>query len=182
MIHDVILDHLQENLEDALITSAPLDDKARAGIVKIGPLQGDPDPDVAVISVTLHENDPDTVYGGKSMSAKTWLDEVYEVECGGSITWRRRFTVKVRCLFTNKQYDLHTARLVASTVRSRIETKLLTTDWNEIVDEETNEYISRGVFSDNIESEQVQSGGPPDQYDFQVKIRFELLTTRSTNT
>ena len=39
------------------------------------------------------------------------------------------------------------------------------------------EYVSRGVLSENIRAQVVQAGGPPDAYDFHIKIRFEVLTT-----
>ncbi len=35
-----------------------------------------------------------------------------------------------------------------------------------------------GPFSDTILSEMVQAGGPPDAYDFFIKVRFEVLTTQ----
>lgn len=180
MIIDKIIDYAVEILQEALIDGIPTDDLARAGVVMAGPLQGTPDPDAAVISVTLHENDPDVFYGGVGSSSVPWTDEVYEIECGGTVTWRRRFTVKARCLFVNTGYDLPTSRQITSTLRSRIETALLRASWRSLIDDETEEYVSRGVFSESIKGEQLQSGGPPDAYDFHIKIRFELLTTRST--
>ena len=76
-------------------------DPTQAGAVQIGPLQGNPDPDVARISVEIYENDPDRIEGIPSGSRSTWEDEVEEIECGGAITWLRRFSVKARCLFVN---------------------------------------------------------------------------------
>ena len=141
----------------------------------LGPLQGDPDPDVARISVTIHENDPDKFYGINQTLSGDWEDEVEETECGGAITWRRRFTVKARCLLVNTQENVTTARSIASTIRKRIETTLLQMSFRDIQDDD--EYVSRGVFSENIHSEMIQAGGP-EAYDFHIKIRFEVLTTR----
>jgi hypothetical protein len=177
MIHDLILDRLQELLQAALIDDIPVDDPARAGIVLQGPLQGNPDPDAAGISVTLHENDPDGIYkpGNTNMTGE-WVDEVAEVECGASITWKRRFCVKARCLLTQGQ-DLATARSIASTVRSRIETTLLTASFSSVLDPDTGEFVSKRVLSDAIQGEMTQAGGP-EAYDYHIKIRFQVETTR----
>ena len=58
-VHNAILTYLEAQLTNALITvpTAALGegetDPAIAGLVTLGPLQGDPDPDQARISVTL---------------------------------------------------------------------------------------------------------------------------------
>lgn len=185
-IHDAILLMVSDSLTKALITDPTaanallLDslgalipgkklDDAIAGIVKIGPLQGDPDPDVARISVELYENDPD---GG-------WQDVVGMLECGGGagsgITWRRRFTALARCLLVVTQEDLSNARRVGSTVRSRIEKALLKTSFAALVSDD-GEIVVRGITSENVRGEMSQFGGPPDAYDIHIKIRFEVLT------
>lgn len=175
-IHELILLRLQEVLQDALIDSIPVDDVTRAGVVKIGPLQGDPDPDVARISVELYYNDPDqTIGGGSSMPRDMWSDEVEEVEIGGSVTWVRRFTAKARCLLEGSHEGLSSAHNIASVVRSRIEKALLRARFGDI--QADDEYVTRGIASDGIDEEVIQAGGPPDAYDFHIKIRFELLTT-----
>jgi hypothetical protein len=178
MIHDAVLTHLQTELAHRLITLVAEDDPARAGVVKIGPLQGDPDPDVARISVELYENDPDDEIKGSGVSTtgNEWKDSVEDIECGGSITWNRRFTIKARCLLETTQEDLAAARRIASTVRSRIEKALLQTTFSGVHSED--EYVARGPFSQDIAGEMYQSGGPPDAYDFGLKIRFSLLTTQ----
>ena len=98
-IHNLILNKLQSELTLNLITNIDAADIARAGIVKIGPLQGDPDPDVARISVELYYNDPEQTIKGSGFSkvANEWDDIVDEIEVGGSITWRRRFTLMNMC-------------------------------------------------------------------------------------
>ena len=177
MIHEALLDYAEAELTAALITNIPADDEARAGVVTQGSLQGDPDPDQARISVTLHENDPDAIFGRDGTSGMTdaWDDEIAEVECGGSTTWNRRFTVKARCLFVNTQEDKASAQRVARTVRHRIETALLAMSFTGI--QSDGEFVSRGVFSDSLKGEMVQSGGPPDAYDYFIKVRFEVQTT-----
>ena len=177
MIHDLITRKAVDMLVLALMDELPSDDIARAGAVVTGPLQGNPDPDQARISVTVHENDPDTFYGTKSSMSSAWTDEVLELECGGSITWKRRFTVKARCLLVNTAEDKDLARRIASSVRSRIERTLLKSTWNDIVDEESGEYVSMGILNNGLSGEMVQAGGPPDAYDYHIKIRFELYTT-----
>lgn len=176
-IHDVIMDALEIELEDAFMYDLPLDDTTRAGTVLKGPLQGNPDPDKARISVMVHENDPDHYYGKQATSETgTWDDEVLEVECGGSMTWKRRFTVKARCLLVNTREDLDTARDIASTVRSRIEYVLRHFTGEGLVADD-GEYVSRGAFGSELKGEMVQAGGPPDAYDYSIKVRFEVQTT-----
>ena len=178
MIHEEILDYLQAALVTALIDSVVTDDPARVGVVKLGPLQGDPDPDAARISIELYENDPDNEVKGSGIGGMTWgwQDEVYEIECGGSITWIRRFTIKSRCLLESTGEELLAAKRIASTVRSRIERTLLGLSFSGVESED--EYVARGPFSEDIASETVQAGGPPDAFDFNIKMRFTLLTTQ----
>lgn len=177
MIHDQIMTFLEEELQNALIDAIPTDDDARAGVVMLGPLQGDPDPDVARISITIHENDPDVVYKpGTSGMADAWDDEVAEVECGGSITMKRRFTVKARCLLVNTAEASSDARRIAATVRSRIEAALVNANFNGLSDD-SGEFVSKGIFSDVIKGEMIQSGGP-DAYDYHIKVRFQVETTK----
>jgi len=177
MIHDAILEHLQGVLKAALIDNIAEDDPSRAGVVVLGPLQGDPmDPDVARISVTLHENDP------QDMESSAWDDQVADfedggIEIGGAVTTERRFTARARCLFENSGEDLQTARRIASTVRSRIEKALLSTTFGGVADDD--EYVSRGILSRQLYGRMFQAGGPPDAYDFHINIRFEVLTTKT---
>lgn len=177
MIHDAILNRIKDRLTDVLITQVADDDPAKVGAVKLGDLQGDPDPDDSRISVTLHENDPDNfISGALTNFSGDWSDEVEEIEVGGAITWRRRFTVKSRCLLERTQENLDTARKIASTLRTRIEHLLPTISFGDIhVD---GEYVSRGIISMTMQGEMLQSGGPPTEYDYFIKIRFEVLTTK----
>lgn len=176
MIHDAILQVVKDALQYSLIDGVDPDDDAIAGVIKLGDLQGDPDPDIARISVTLHENDPDGFISGMptGMSEK-WSDEVDEWEIGGVVTWKRRFTVKARCLLDASKEDLATARQIASTVRERIEHALPRISFGSV--SQNGEYVSRGITSDALKGEMLQSGGPPDSYDYFIKVRFEVLTT-----
>ncbi len=110
----------------------------------------------------------------------TWGDEVAEIECGGSVTWKRRFSVKGRLLFVNTGEGLSEARTIAAVVRQRIENTLLNLDFGDVSDEH-GEYVSRGVVSYALKGEMVQAGGPPDAYDYHIKVRFELQTTTGVN-
>lgn len=177
-IHDEILTKVQEELQAVLIDALAEDDPTRAGVVKLGELQGDPEEDVARISVTLHENDPDAfISGAYTGMSNAWNDEIYDVEVGRVVTWRRRFTVKARCLLERTREDLGEARDIASEVRSRIEDTLLDISFSGI--STSNEYVARGIISDELRGEMRQSGGPPDSYDYFIKFRFEVLTTRT---
>ena len=175
-IHEGILERLRASLQAALIDNIPADDPARAGVVILGPLQGDPmDPDVARISIELYENDPD------GFDEDPWSDEVEDeeyggIEIGGALTQARRFTLKARCLLENTRETLSEARAIASTVRDRLERALLKTSFKDVTAEK--EYVSRGVLSQNLKSRMLQNGGP-DAYDFQILIKFEVLTTRT---
>jgi hypothetical protein len=175
-IHDAIIEKVVLALERAMITDIDAGNDTRAGVVMAGPLQGDPDPDVARISVTVHENDPDEFTNGMPTGTdRSWMDEVEEIEIGGAVTWKRRFTTKARCLLDVTREDLDNARRIASTVRSRIEYTLLGISFSGIM--ENGEYVSRPVISEEMTNEMLQAGGPPDSYDFLIKVRFSLLTT-----
>ena len=140
-----------------------------------GPLQGDPDPDVARISVTVHENDPDQLTG--TFPARAWQDEPLSVEIGSGkaiTTWSRKFTVKARCLLESTQEDLETSRQIASTVRLRIEKCLSAIDFADV--ETDDEEVTYGIASYARRGETLQSGGPG-AYDFHVKFKFDLWTT-----
>lgn len=176
-IQDEILDHIEYALQEALIEEIATDDNARAGNVMQGPLQGNPDPDQARISIQVFENDPDAIYKpSNSTMTSRWVDEVSLIECGGSITMRRRFSVKARCLLVNTGEGLDDARSIASDVKRRIERTLIGLDFGGIsVDDE---FVSKGILSTAIKSETIQAGGPPDAYDYHIKVRFELETTQ----
>lgn len=175
-IHDAILDHIEAELQAALIDNIDEADLARAGVVQQGPLQGSPAPDTARISVTVHENDPDRFYSTKtSAMTSSWDDEVLIVETSNVATWSRKFTVKARCLLSRTKEDLAAARGIASTLRSRIERAILALEFSSIVADD-GEAVSRRAISLSMASEMVQAGGPG-SYDYHIKVRFDLLTT-----
>lgn len=178
-IHDAVMNYVKDALEVGLITS--ITDDTKAGVVKLGPLQGEPDPDIARISIELYENDPDRfIDGALSAMREEWSDMPEMVEIGnghGLVTWRRRFTVKIRCLFDISKESLDEARKTASIVRNRSEKILTELSFTGVVSDD-GEYVSRGVPSAFLRGEMFQSGGPPDSYDFFIKFRFEVLTTK----
>lgn len=174
MIHNAILTYLQDYLEDEMITNIPTSDLSRAGVVKIGDLQGEPEPDEARISVTLYVSDPDQFISGAPTSMDTaWNDELMMAEIGGAQTYKRRFCVKMRCMFERTQEDLEGATEYASKARSRLERALLRATLGSISTD--NESVVSNVMY--FTSEGIQAGGPPDSYDLLVKIRFEVWTT-----
>jgi hypothetical protein len=179
MIREMIIDKVLEDLQAVLIDDVEDDDLSKAGLVMKGPSQGDPDPDQARISITIYWGDPDAFYRGQITSLTgAWNDEVAEIEAGGGsggVIWNRRFCVKARCLFAATGEDLENGRQYASTVQGRIERALLEMDFSETYDDE--EFVSRGVTNSEIKSEMVQGGGPPDAYDFFIKVRFSVQTT-----
>jgi hypothetical protein len=176
-IHDAVLEYTRNALEAALITNIAEDDVARAGVISIGPLQDEPTPDTARISATLHENDPDRLISGAVTGmSDDWSDEVEEIEIGGAVTHIRRFTLKARCLLVNTREDLNAARNIASTVRERCEVALFSLPFLNVLS--GSEYVSRGILSDEFGGEMLQAGGP-EAYDYHIKVRFSVLTTRT---
>lgn len=173
-MNDQVMEYLKAMLETALIAEIPTDDTSRAGIVTLGPLNDSPED--YRISVEIYENDPDSVFKGNVSGTKSeWADEIDEVEMGGGGTvWLRRYTVKARCLLTTTKEDLTDARRVASVLKARMEKALLRAEWLGVEDDY--ESVARPVVSESMKSEMLQSGGPPDAYDFMIKIRFDIKT------
>lgn len=181
-IHYQIMDLVERKLQKVLIDDIEPLDPTRVGVVKQGDLQGDPiDPDEARIYVQIYENDPDKfVTGAVTGMRDEWADRVLFTEIGGATTWIRRFTIKARCLLVDTQEDLMDGREIASTVRSRIEHALPEIAFTS-VDPDQDEYVARRIVSNRLRSEMFQAGGPPDSYDFHIKVRFDLLTTAKEN-
>jgi len=173
-----VLNHTRDELIKACVTNLDEDDPSRAGIVKIGFLQGDPDPDEARVSISIFPNDPDQEIRGSGIgnSPTSWEDNIVEEEVGGVLTWSRKFTIKARCLFTNgtEADDEVLARSLAATVKARIERTILRIKYDTVQSED--EYVARSPISANLLSSLVQSGGPG-AYDFYIKVRFDILTT-----
>jgi hypothetical protein len=178
LIHHAILSHVQDELERILITEIDDDNDTAVGVVKLGPLDGDPEPDDARIGITLHENDPDSFISGAltGMSGK-WDDELEYAEIGGSTTWKRKFTVKGEMILEATQEELADARRIASSVRSRIEMALLQMSFSGV--SSGNEFCSSGVWASDLHGEMIQGGGPPDSYAYYIKVRFAVMTTRN---
>ena len=130
-IHQQIMDKLEDELQAAIIDDILFNNDTQAGVVKQGPLQGDPEPDDARISVEIHENDPDSSYGTGNVSSmgEGWTDEVDEVEIGGNTIWSRKFTVKGRCLFDNTGETLQEAQQISRVLRNRLEDTILNISW-----------------------------------------------------
>lgn len=165
-----ILTHIQTRLEADLITTPGSDDSSAATVIKLGPLQGNPDPDAARISVEVHHNDPENLDG-------PWRDSVEIVEIGGVVTWTRRFTVKIRCLLDTTKEELEESLAIAAIIKDRAELTLLKELFVGIQTDD--EYVSRGPMATSLKSDMTQGGGPPDSYDFHIKIYFDVYTTRT---
>jgi hypothetical protein len=178
-IHTAILNKVKEELDKGLVDFISPDDPTRAGIVQIGPLQ-ELGPDVLRISVAIFTNDPDTfVPGNPTGMDSNWDDDVYEIEIGSAITYNRRFSLKCRCLFSETRENADDARNITSDVRERIDQIILYIDWSGIQSDDGKEKVALGIMSEEYSSEMIQAGGPPDAYDFLIKVRFSVLTTRT---
>lgn len=177
-IINLILEHLRGALQASLIDSIPVDDPTRAGYVKIGPYQGSPAPDEGRITISIHENDPDRIVkAGVTGFSDDWSDEMDLIEIGGASTTARRFTIKARCLFAITREGEDEARQIASMVRSRIETTLKKLSFASVRTDD--EYVARGALSSDMSSEMMQAGGPPDAFDYLIKVHFSVLTTQT---
>lgn len=183
MIEKLIMDRVVDGLTYFMIDSRDPSDPAIPGLIQIGPLQDDPGPDEARISITIHHNDPDEfVQGTPTQTNRQWGDEIYRedgvpvIEIGGAVTWDRRFVIKARVLLESTREQMDAAQEIAATVKQRIEDALLSISFGSIVS--GSETVTRGAISGNLFSELLQGGGPPDSYDFLIKIRFSVLTTR----
>jgi hypothetical protein len=176
-IHESIMAHVQSALVAELQTELAESHPLRPGVIKLGALQGSPmDPDAARISILIYENDPD------EKDTLIWCDEPAAedyggLEIGGGITWKRRFTIKADCYFERSRESLEESRKVAGALKNRLESILLGLSFAGV--QTDYEYVSRGAFGSGFYSRVRQSGGPPDAYQFFIKIRFEVLTTRT---
>ena len=170
-IHYAIMNRVAEQLEADLIDG--ISDEAAAGIVVEGPLFDSPtDYEEARIAIELFENDPYTFDDWE------WVDEPVAdmMEIGSGMTWRRRFTLEARMLLVNSQEDRSEARRIASLVKNRIEKSLINTDFGDLYVD--GERVTGRIFNENIRSKMLQSGGPPDAWDFEFLVRFEVNTTK----
>lgn len=176
-IHNAVLNHIKSAIETYLLNVLPEGHPLKPGVVKLGPLQGSPiDPDEARIVITLHENDPDEK-DTFEWCDKPAPDEYGGIEIGGGVTWLRRFTLKGDFLFELTREDLDASRRIAGAIKNRLEDILLGMSFSGV--SVMDEYVSRGIAGFGVQSTMRQGGGPPDAYQFKLKIRFEVLTTRT---
>ena len=178
MIVDAILEHLRSALQANLIDNVPAGDDTRAGFVKIGPYQGDPTPEEGRITVSIHENDPDgIVNSGVTAMQRDWSDDMDMIEIGGAATMARQFTIKARCLLSSTREGEADARRIAFAVRGRIESTLKKLSFSSVRTDD--EYVARGALGNELEVEMLQAGGPPDAFDYNIKVHFSVLTTQT---
>jgi len=169
-IHQELMDRLELVLTMALQTNINEDDPTYCKVVKQGPLYDEPlDPEEARIWFEIYENDPD--------NEDRWHDRLVMLETSCVVTMARRFTIKGRLLLEGTREELVPARTIASVVKGRAETAILSEKWTGVTADD-GEYVSRGVLSRAFKSYLRQGGGPPDSYDFRIKIQFEVWTTK----
>lgn len=166
MITNSLLHVFKAQLQKVCIDDVPLSDTSRAGVVKIGPLQGEPEPDVARISITVHPNDPDR--------PTKMLDKVIEVNIPCSQIWNRYFTIKYRILLEPTHENLEQALTIASTVKARVEHAISSATYGSI--RTSTESVQRGCQDVSSRHSLLQGGGPPDSFDFQGKFMFTIMT------
>jgi hypothetical protein len=174
MIHAAIMQKVMDELKPVLIDSIDPEDDTRVGYLGLGLMQGYPiEREDARISVTIHENDPDDFekHDPHGMFF-IWKDEMDYPQEFNTVTWIRRFTVRVRCYFGRSKEGLVRARQIASVVRTRVEHTLTGVSFASIeVDGET---VCLPVFE--MRGETGQFGYAPDEYDFYEKVRFAVKT------
>lgn len=159
-----MLNLIHDTLEQELITNISVDDPARADIVKIGPLQGEPELEDAPISIEVYHSDP--------QNPEEWVDEIIEYEMPNTAIWKRKFTVLVRALLVESGASLSESLDIISDVMYRAESAIRHIDWGSV---STEIEYPMGCPADEIQSETEQGGGPG-EYDWSGKIRFSVLT------
>lgn len=180
-IHGLVMERIQTYLAEHLNDGLQPGDREWVTLVKNGPLQGDPDPDEARIFITIFENDPDGFVSGVVTSLSGgWTDEILDTEIGLEddrviTTWVRKFTLKARLLLEQTRENEYEARNAASGIRTRIEHLLPKVPFSDL--KADGEYVSKRISGNDTQGEMIGAGGPPDSYDFMIKIRFSLWTT-----
>jgi hypothetical protein len=164
---DAIKTALQAHLENKLIAEIAEDDVARASVVKIGPLQGEPELEDAPLSVEIYQNDPE--------KPDEWFDEIIEWEMPRTAVWSRKFVILYRVLLTETGESLAQGLAIASTLKSRIEYALNTMAWGDVV--ASDESIETCPLDDMVSK--LDQGGGPNEYDYSGKIRFTVITRTS---
>lgn len=163
-----ILNHIKDHIQLVMIDQET-DPVYRLGVVKRGPLNGEPEPDVARLYATLFSNDPD--------EPKEWRDEVIEQEIPCSQIWRRCYTCLWGALLEPTQESLEAASDIASYIKAKLEWSISTTKLSGLTMSD-GEQVIRGCTDLGETSWMEQLGGPPDSYQFQGKIRFNILTRK----
>jgi len=157
-----ILNYFVAQLQATCIDPFPDSDPSKAGVVKLGPLQGEPEPDVARISIEVHQNDPDDL--------ERWLDEVVEVEIPNAAIWSRKFTIKYQLLLDSTSEALIPALTLGSIIKERIERTIFKAKYAGVPD------VVRGAIATKSVSQLIHGGGPPDIYNITGRFQFDVLT------
>lgn len=111
----MIMDALVDNLTLYCITNEP-DERARPRVIQVGQYQGDHDVDQIVLSV--HPNDPFTQ--DRDLYWRHQVDRERRT-IGHRTPWRRRFTIRIICNFSQAGYNQQEARELAHTVLKNVE-------------------------------------------------------------
>lgn len=166
---------LRDLLTAALIDDIDGEDPARAGVVKIGSLQADPLR--AVVSVEIHENDPE----GENNWHHAVVNRLGNDENPGGLShyvgstrhrWLRRFTVRV--LVFLRDSDREAAAAIKGTVIARIEQVLLRYPTLDGLIDDAGEYALSSVLRDM----NTTLGGDNKTPIWRSKLWIQFLTTR----
>jgi hypothetical protein len=166
------MDAFVTRLADVLIAGVPTDDPTRAGVVRSGQLQDDPQ--VGVINILLHPGDKDwkhTINTYTESGSGIFAPQGTIMGDRSSVFWRRRFIVELTIFFENL-YSRDEARRRANVVLSRAHWALVMMDMNMIEGDSFGEYPSEvQVFDDWI-----REGGGDGDFNWRGEMRIELLT------
>lgn len=166
MITEVILIALRDHLEERLITLVEEGEPARVGVVKIGPLQGEPDVDVARISLEIYANDPEKTDERE--------DQIVEWEMPMTAIWERHFTILWRALLAETGEGLLDAMAIASDLKHGIEEGVRTLSWASL---SSGNERAIGCGPETMEH-RIQQGGGPNEYDWTGKLTFTVQTAQ----
>jgi len=173
-IDDLILQALVSHISAK--TQTGITGNSKAGLVRQGPLQDDPETIENGISILVYVNDPNDPSGWRHIR-----DRIQEIGTGQNQYWVRRYSVQALCQFTRTGYTDTQAQAIASEVMGRLQKALvgirdalqgITDDFGETVYAPCN-----GVAWVRV----TKAGGPPNEYVWETFYGLEVKTYQNTS-
>lgn len=177
-VTDLVLHRIKDHLTLKMQTEIAEGDVTRAGVVKIGRFQQDPDKATVYISCNFGDpTNPDLLDCNTSVVSKhkdnTGIDVPGYAIGGGSMWWRTIY-VQFGCFFVNKKLKEEEAQEKASEVLGRLLENLANVYISDIADS----HGERAIYAVTYGNTMFESGGPSDQYIWRGTVRVDFLTER----